>query len=581
VIGATDRRQVAVVARRGRFLVAEPLFERGAEQVGIAGGVRVRGGEMVAIERRGPRASVVAEIGDPQVARDVSAALIWEQQGERGFDADLDGDASDAVAAAERVEPERRDLTALDTFTVDPVTARDFDDAVSASADGDGIRLWIHIADVAAHVRPGSRLDDEAARRANTVYVPGAVEPMLPLALSADACSLVPGADRLAGTVEVLLGTDGEPRSASFYRSRSRSDERLSYDQLDEYFAGRARPSGLIAEPLDLARRAAAALRDRRRGSALEVSTPEPEFEFDSEGGVVRAHAVEQTEAHGLIEQLMILANERVADHCERRKVATIYRVHERPDPARVAGLVAKLAALEVPTPPLPKEISSISPARAAEIVAEASRLVGREAERRGHGRAAYTSLVLRSLKPALYSDRNVGHAGLGSPAYSHFTSPIRRYPDLVAHRALLSTLGAGEAEPERGDTREAAEWCSEREREAMRTERSADDACAAFLLERELYEAGPGKPFQGEVSGVIAPGAFVRFGGELGDVYEGFLPARRLRGERFDLDETETAIVGRRSGKRLRLGDPLTVRVESIEAARGRVDLAPVGEVG
>jgi ribonuclease R len=574
-------RQVAVVGRRGRFLVAEPLFERGAEQVGIAGGVRVRGGEMVVIERHGARASVVAEIGDPGVARDVAGAWIWELGGDRGFDAELDGDAADAAAAAERIASERRDLTALDTFTVDPVTARDFDDAVSASADGDGIRLWIHIADVAAHVRPGTRLDEQAARRANSVYVPGSVEPMLPLALSADACSLVPGADRLAVTVEILIGPDGEPRSASFYRSRIQSNARLSYDQLDEYFAGRAAPPEAIAEPLGLARRAAAALRERRRGSALDVSTPEPEFEFDSEGGVVRAHAVEQTEAHGLIEQLMICANERVADHCERRGVPTVYRVHERPDPARVAALVAKLAALDVPTPPLESEIAAISPTRAAEIVAEASRLVGLEASRRGHGRAAYTSLVLRSLKPALYSDRNLGHAGLGSPAYAHFTSPIRRYPDLIAHRALLSTLGAGEAAPERRDAREAAEWCSERERDAMRTERAADDACAAFLLERELFEAGPAHPFEGEVSGVIAPGAFVRFGGELGDVYEGFLPARRLRGERFDLDETETAIVGRRSGRRIRLGDPVTVRVESIEAPRGRVDLTPVGEVG
>ena len=235
--------QVAVVGRRGRFLVAEPLFERGAEQVGIAGGVRVRGGEMVVIERHGARASVVAEIGDPGIARDVAAALIWEHGGERGFGRELDAEATDAIAAAEGIEPERRDLTALDTFTVDPVTARDFDDAVSASVDGDGIRLWIHIADVAAHVRPGSLLEAEAARRANSVYVPGTVEPMLPLALSADAGSLVPGEDRLAVTTEILLGGDGEPRSASFYRSRIRSDERLSYDQLDEYFAGRARPS--------------------------------------------------------------------------------------------------------------------------------------------------------------------------------------------------------------------------------------------------------------------------------------------------------------------------------------------------
>jgi ribonuclease R len=567
---------VGVAARRGRFLVAEPLFERGAPQVSISGGVRVRGGELIACEPRGARASVVAKLGDPAIARDVAGAVIWERYGRRGFDRSLESEAEAAAEAAERIEPARRDLTALDTFTVDPVTARDFDDAVSASEDGDGIRLWIHIADVSAHVRPGSELDEEARRRASSVYVPGTVEPMLPLALSAGSCSLSPGVDRLAVTVETVIGADGRPRSASFYRSRIRSDRRLTYDELDEFFAGRAVPPEPIAEPLDLARRAAAALRDSRRSGALDVSTAEPEFEFDADGNVVGATGVEQTEAHGLIEQLMICANERVAERTERRQVPTIYRVHERPDPARAVALVEKLAALDLPTPALPGDESTLSPGQAGELVAEASRLVTREAGRRGHGRAAYTSLVLRSLKPAMYSDRNLGHAGLASSAYAHFTSPIRRYPDLVAHRALLSTLGAGESEPERSEVGEVAAWCSEREREAMRAERDADDVCAAFLLERELYERGLDRRFEGEVSGVITAGAFVRFGGKLGDVYEGFLPARRLRGERFDLNETETAIVGGRTGKAIRLGDPVTVRVDGIEAARGRVDLVP-----
>ncbi len=566
---------VGVVGRRGRFLVVEPLFERGP-QSSLAGGVRVRGGEMVLAELQGGRARVVAELGDPSRARDVAAALISEHGRERGFESRLTEEAREAVPAASELDPARHDLTALDTFTVDPATARDFDDAVSASADGDGIRLWIHIADVAAHVRPDGRLDHEAERRATSVYVPGTVEPMLPPALSADACSLAPGVERLAVTVEILLAADGTPRSTSFYRSRIRSDERLSYDQLDEYFAGRSRPPERIEAPLDLARRAASALRGRRSGSALEISTTEPEFEFDADGGVVGARSVAQTEAHGLIEQLMILANERVAEHLERRKAPTLYRVHERPDPARVADLIAKLAALDVPTPPLPE---TITPTAASELVAEASRLVQREADRRGHGRSAYTSLVLRSLKPAHYLDRNLGHAGLGSTAYCHFTSPIRRYPDLVAHRALLSGLGAGEAEPERGAVREAGRWCSEREREAMAIERNADRACAAFLLERELYESGTEQRFEGEVSGVIAAGAFVRFAGTLADVYEGFLPARRMGGERFELDQTETAIVGARTGSRVRMGDPLTVRVDGVEAARGRVDLVPAGE--
>jgi ribonuclease R len=570
---------VAVIGRRGRFLVAESVFER-APQIGIAGGVRVRGGELALVERQGRAARVVDVLGDPERAADVVAALLAERGLERGFDDELEADAERAASEGSQVGPERRDLRDLTTFTVDPVTARDFDDAVSAAREGDDIRLWIHIADVAAHVRPGSRLEREAYRRANSTYVPGAVEPMLPHALSSGACSLAAGVDRLAVTAELVLGPDGATRSASFYRSRIRSDRRLSYDELDAYFGGTTPAPAEIAGPLELARIAAAALRQRRAGSALEVSTAEPEFEFDSDGHITGAHAVEQTEAHGLIEQLMIVTNERVAEVCERRGVPSLYRVHELPDPLRVARLIEQLASLDVPTPPLGNP-ERMTPTQAGELVGEASRLVTTEAARRGHGRAAYTSLVLRSLKQASYSHQNLGHAGLGSPAYSHFTSPIRRFPDLIAHRALLSALGAGEDEPERAEVREAGWWCSERERDSMRIERDADKVCASFLLERELFEHSWSRQFEGEISGTIPAGAFVRFGGELADVYEGFLPARRIPGERFDLNPTETALVGRRSGRELRLGDPVPVRVESVEAARGRVDLVPVEEAG
>jgi len=511
---------------------------------------------------------------EPKTAREAVDALLREELGGRGFRAALEVEAGEAASVAAARGGRRRDLTELPTFTVDPATARDFDDAVSARREGDGFRLWVHIADVAAHVPPGSPLDREARRRGNSTYVPGAVEPMLPHALSEEACSLAPGVERLAVTAEIELGRDGQPGAASFYRSRIRSDARLDYDQLDVVFAGRAEAPQAVAGPLAVAREAAAALGERRGTTSLDVESFEPEFRFDPVGNAIGAHSVAQTESHRLIERLMILTNEQVAQLLERKRVPAVYRVHAKPDPPRIERLLEQLHALEIPTPPLR---GTPAPQQAAELAAEASRLVTREAARRGHGRAAYTSLVLRSLKQAAYSERNSGHAGLASAAYCHFTSPIRRYPDLLVHRALLAALGEGEPEPSAAEARETAWHCSERERDSMRIERRADDICAAFLLQREQRE----RSFEGEVSGLIRAGAFVAFGGELGDVYEGFLPARRLGTERFELDRTETALVGSESKRRLRLGDPISVQVGRVEAARGRADLEPVETLG
>ncbi|MGN6814837.1 MAG: RNB domain-containing ribonuclease [Solirubrobacterales bacterium] len=509
-------------------------------------------------------------------ARETVERMLRDELGFRGFPPAIEEEARAAADRVERDPGRRRDLTALATFTVDPATARDFDDAVSAQLEGDGARVWIHIADVSAHVRPGSPLDLEARRRGNSTYVPGAVEPMLPHALSSEACSLAPGVERLAVTTEIELDAEMRPRRTRFYRSRIRSDARLDYDQLDEIFAGRRRPPAEVAEPLDAARRVAAELGEHRGTSSLEVESFEPEFVFDAEGNVLRAHGVAQTEAHRLIERLMILNNEQVAQLLERERVPAIYRIHAQPDPARIEHLLEQLAALGVPTPPLKQ---GLAPREAGRVAAEASRLTLREARRRGHGREAYTSLVLRSLKQAYYSERNSGHAGLGSPAYCHFTSPIRRYPDLVVHRALLAHLGEGEQPPKLAEARDAAADSSARERTSAQIERGADDVCAAFLLERELGERGLDTVFEGEVSGVIRSAAFVSFKGELGDTYEGMLPARLLPGERYELDRAEVALVGRGSGRRINLGDPISVRVAGVDAPRGRVQLAPAGE--
>jgi ribonuclease R len=566
---------VAVVDRRGRFLVAEPFFERGGRMV-LDRDSRAHPGDLVLVRpatRSGGHAKLVRTLGRPDVASDVLEALMLDRGLRRRFDPAVERAARKARDRGPDVEVARRDLRDLPTFTIDPVTARDFDDAISAQLlDDDTTRVWVHIADVSAYVRPGSLVDREAARRGTSVYVPGRVEPMLPEALSNDACSLVPGEPRAAVTTE--LDFDGaNVRRAAFYRSTIRSDARLDYDQVDRVFAGEEPAQEPWAQPLHAARAVAAALHERRLAqSALELETSEPEFRFDVGGHVAESRPSAQTESHRLIEHLMIACNEQVARLLDARSVPTLYRVHERPDGDRALRLVEQLASLGVPTPPVREHMA---PAEAAEVIAACSRSVARHVERTGHGRDALTFLVLRALKQAYYSPRNLGHAGLGLTHYLHFTSPIRRYPDLVAHRSLLSATGAGEEQPRAPDLEEEGAWSSARERDAMAIERLADRVTRAFLLERELFERGWDEEFDGEVTGLIGAGAFVRFG----DGHEGLLPVRRLRGDWWELNEEGTMLTGERSGETIRLGDPVRVRVERVETARGRVDLVPVQE--
>ena len=565
---------VAVLGKRGRFLVAEPLFGARGARVAVdapsrgAGDKGVSEGDLVLVGAGKRGARVVRRLGKPWVARDVLEGLMLDRGLRRAFPRAAE---SEAAEAAERpfTKVSRVDLRELPTFTIDPDDAKDFDDAVSAERlDAGLVRLWVHIADVSAYVRPGSPLEGETCRRGTSVYVPGAVEPMLPEELSNRACSLRPGEDKLAVTVEMdIAGTD--VRRVEFHRSLINSDKRLTYTEVDGVFAGRSRAEEPWAGPLAAAREVAGALSERRkqRGS-LEVTSYEPAFAFDPDGHVTGVRHEEQTESHALIEELMILANEQVAGYLADRKLPALYRVHEKPDPQKVEFMVAQLASLDIPTPSLPRHMS---PQQAADLAAECSRLAAAEARRSGRGRASFGSLVLRSLKQAYYSPKNLGHAGLASARYCHFTSPIRRYPDLVCHRALLRELGASD-DPPPDELDALAEHTSTQERAAARTEHLADDLCLAWLLDAQLLELGWDAAFDGEITGLIGSGLFVRFG----EVFEGYVPARRLPGDYFELDPLGTALRGRRSGRSYRLGDPITVRVQEIRRSEGKVELVP-----
>jgi ribonuclease R len=587
--------RVAVIERRGKFLVAEPFFASGP-RMAVSRDGRYDVGDLVVVrpgtpgrgrKGQGSRARVLRRIGRPDVARDVIEGLMVDRGLSRGFDPAVGRAAREAAQAPVSVEAAtgRRDLRSLPTFTIDPASARDFDDAVSASEEeGGGWRVWVHIADVSAYVVPRSAADREAYRRGTSVYVPGAVEPMLPVELSNGACSLVPGQDRFAVSVEMVVRGQ-EVVSAAFVRSVIRSDARLSYEQVDEIFAGRSRAEGEWGLGLEAARAAAAALGRRRETSgALELESVEPDFTFDRKGHVVGVEAVAQTESHRVIEHLMIATNEQVARFLETRRIPTLYRVHERPDGTAVERLIEQLSSLGVPTPPIyPARPGTLSSQQAADVVGEASQLVARwVSSHDGRGALALNRLVLRSLKQAYYDEVNRGHAGLQLSSYCHFTSPIRRYPDLICHRALLSGVLGDEPPPEASFVAAAGPVCSTREREAMVIERDADDVARCFLLERELFTradqigAREASVFAGEVVGVIGAGAFVAFGE--GAMFEGLLPVRRMRDDWWELNQEATALIGSRSGRALRLGDAVAVMVDSVDAPRGRVDLVPAG---
>ncbi len=554
-------RVVVEVARRGRLVVGEPFFAPGVPIVIDRKGLGYAGeGDLAVVRTRRGRARVEEVLGPAHRIEAVLEGLLVERGERRPFP---------PCAPPAPTTEGRVDLRRLVAVTIDPETAKDFDDAVSVQRDGSGIRALVHIADVSHFVPAGSALDRAAAERGFSVYVPGSVAPMLPPALADDLCSLRPYQDRPAVTVEVPFDAGLRPGEPLFYRSVIRSRARLTYRQAEAILTGEASADPEVAETLRLAERVALELRRRRfaRG-ALRIETAEIAFAFDGRGGVERAWLEAEPHAHVLVEELMILANEAVASLLARRRREALYRVHEPPDPQSIARLLAVLADLEVPTPPAPPA-EYLSPAESERLAAAISERVSDYVRRSRRGIEAFPALVLRSLKQARYDPRNLGHSGLASPAYCHFTSPIRRYPDLVCHRALLREIGAAD-EPLPEELPELAERLSARERQAAEIEYQADAVCLAWLLEATLFEQGWDTVFEGEITGLVSSGVFVRFG----TVFEGYLPARALPGDYYQLTALGTALRGRRHGRAFRLGDPIAVRVEKVERAEGKVEL-------
>ena len=560
-----EGRVVVEIGARGKLVVGEPFFEPGVpivvDRKGLGG---ASSGDLALVRTGRGRAKVERILGRADRIENVLEALLLSR-GEVG--------AHEPHALPEPTLEGRADLRDLPTFTIDPETAKDFDDAISVLPDGDGLRAYVHIADVSFFVGPETPLDLGAAERGFSVYVPGLVAPMLPHDLADDACSLRPHQDRLTVTVEVPFDAGLRPGAPLFYRSAIRSRARLTYGQAQRILHGNERAEPEVEEGLRLAERLATELRRRRfaRG-ALRIETREVTFAFDGQGGVASASFESEPHAHMLVEELMILANEAVGALLAGRNREALYRVHERPDPQSIERLLTVLADLEVPTPPAP-DPERLTGAVAARLAGEISERVTDYVGQSGRGSEAFPSLVLRALKQARYDPRNLGHSGLASTAYCHFTSPIRRFSDIIVHRALLRELGAAD-DPLPEDLGSLAEHVSAREREAADIEHMADDICLAWLLESTLFERGWEEPFEGEIIGVIPSGLFARFG----DVFEGYLPARRLAGDYFELNTLGTALAGRRGGGVFRLGDPISVRVEEIRRWEGKVELSLAG---
>jgi ribonuclease R len=528
-----------------------------------------RPGDLVRAETRPgrhfglPHAQVVERLGregDPAAATLLAAAM-------NDVVMSFPPAALDAAAAAEPApHRDRSDLRALPLVTIDGADARDFDDAVWAEADTapdnpGGWHLVVAIADVAWYVRPGEPLDHCAHDRGNSVYFPDRAVPMLPEALSTDLCSLRPEEDRACMAVHLWIDNAGAKRRHEFVRATMRSVARLTYEQVQQAADGAPDAAtsplmDIVIAPLYGAYKSMRSARNER--GTLELELPERRIVFDDEGQVANIGPLQVLDSHRLIEEFMIMANVAAAETLESRRAPCMFRIHDEPPRDKVEALRAMLDSVGV---------------RLARGQVTRAGVFNRVIERvRGRPEAALVNeAVLRSQSRAVYSPDNIGHFGLALGSYAHFTSPIRRYADLLVHRALITTLGLGEGGLERGagERFEAmAEHISATERRAAQAERDAVDRLTAGWLAPRV-----GARFAARVNGVGRAGVFVTLQ-ETGA--GGLLPLSLLGPERFRVDDRTQTILGQRGRVRLRLGDTLTVRLAEANPTTGSLVFEP-----
>ena len=533
-----------------------------------------RGGEMVEAEllpahRYGQRQARVVErlglLGEPR-----SVSLIAIRQ--LGIPTECSGQAlAEAQAARPVALDARAELRDLPLVTIDGSDARDFDDAVFAEPDADkenagGWHLMVAIADVAHYVLPGSGLDRDAYERGNSVYFPDRVVPMLPEALSNDLCSLRPHEDRACMAVHIWIDRDGRKLSHRFVRGLMRSAARLTYEQAQAAADGRPdeTTSPLIDKviaPLYGAYRSLAKARAER--GTLDLDLPERQVKLDAAGAVVAIVARMRLDSHRLIEEFMILANVCAAETLEQARLPAMYRIHDEPNPEKLESLRQFLATLGLKL----AKGQVIFPKHFMQLL---DRVRGAPFE------AMVNQVVLRSQAQAAYSPDNIGHFGLALRRYAHFTSPIRRYADLLVHRALIRALKAGEgALPDNlaTDFTEMGAHISATERRAAQAEREVVERYAAQYLAQHV-----GSAFAGRVNGVARFGLFVTLE-ETGA--DGLVPMRSLPQDYYHHDEAGHCLVGRRHGRTYRLGDPVTVELAEADIVTGGMLFLLVEEEG